>query len=242
MTIVTLCCQRNCSIRSIDSFRLLGTLPGVYGPYSTPIAQRSTLARGPSVTTVSGTSLSEKEQRLLYGRTPSATIYHHPLVKPEEESDIAPAPGYVSPDTQKKMLYTYQTAILFPYLAKDKKASDYGVMCGECNLHMRFEENRWMKEQNTRRRHHQDPTASLRTRDFINGVRRLGCTQYTTSDEAAKDTKEYEVPFRKEGEEKTKCCMSIQEHRLVHVREKLPREELEYRAKMRKPMQSVIVG
>ena len=241
MTVLTLCCQRNCSIRSTDSFRLLGTLPGVYGPHSTPIALRSTLVRGPSVMTVAGTSLSEKEKRVLYGRTPSATIYHHPLVKPEEESDIAPAPGYVSPGTQKKMLQTYQSAILFPYLAKDKKTSDYGVMCGECNLHMRFEENRWMNEQNNRRRQHQDPTASLRTRDFINGVRRLGCTQYTASDEAAKDAKEVTVRSGR-GEEKTKSCMSIQEHRLVHIREKLPREELEYRAKMRKPVQPVIVG
>jgi hypothetical protein len=172
----------------------------------------------------------------------STTISHYPLVKPEEESDIAPAPGYVSPDTQRKMLNTYQTAILFPYVAKDKNTSDYGVMCGECNLHMRFEENRWMKKQNNRRRHHQDPTASLRTRDFINGVRRLGCMQYTVSEEAAKDAKEFEVPAVKEGEEKTRICMSIQEHRLVHVREKLPREELEYRAKMRKPMQPVITG
>jgi len=64
--------------------------------------------------------------------------------------------------------------------------------------------------------------------------------QYTCSDEAAKDATSYEVP-KKEGEEK-KTCMSIQDHRLVHVREKLPREELEYRAKMRKPMQPVITG
>lgn len=242
MTVLTLCCQRNCSIRSIDSFRLLGTLPGVYGPHSTPIAHRSTLVRGPSVTTVSGTSLSEKEQRVLYGRTPSATIYHHPLVKPEEESDIAPAPGYISPDTQKKMLHTYQTAILFPYLARDKKTTDVGVMCGDCNLHMRFEENRWMKEQINRRRNHQDPTASLRTRDHINEIRRLGCMQYTVSEEAAKDAREFEVGVLKEGKESKKSCLSIQEHRLVHVREKLPREEMEYRAKMRKPLQPVIVG
>jgi hypothetical protein len=163
-------------------------------------------------------------------------------VKPEEESDIAPAPGYISPDTQKKMLHTYQTAILFPYLANDKKTSDYGVMCGECNLHMRFEENRWMKEQVNRRRNHQDPTASLRTRDFINGVRRLGCMQYTASEEAARDARELGMREVKEGEEsQKKSCLSIQEHRLVHVREKLPREEMEYRAKMR-PMQPVITG
>lgn len=64
--------------------------------------------------------------------------------------------------------------------------------------------------------------------------------QYTVSEEAAKDAKEFECAPVKEGDAKT--CMSIQEHRLVHVREKLPREELEYRAKMRKPMQPVIVG
>ena len=101
-----------------------------------------------------------------------------------------------------------------------------------------------MKEQNNRRRNHQDPTASLRTRDFINGVRRLGCMQYTVSEEAAKDAREFEVAAdaEKEGQEKNKSCMNIQDHRLVHVREKLPREEMEYRAKMRKPLQPVITG
>jgi hypothetical protein len=242
MTVLTLCCQRNCSIRSIDTFRLLGTLPGVYGLHSTPICGRSTLVRGPSVTSVSVDSLSEKEQRVLYGRTPSATIYHHPLVRPEDESDIGPAPGYICPDTQKKKLHAYQTAILFPYLTREKRKADYGVMCGDCNLHMCFEENLWMKEQNNRRRHHQDPTASIRTRDHINGVRRLGCMQYTVSEEAAKDARKNECTPAKEGKEQSKCFMSIQDHRLVHFQEKLPPEELEYRALMRKPMQAVITG
>ena len=66
--------------------------------------------------------------------------------------------------------------------------------------------------------------------------------QYTVSEESAKDAKELQIGVVKEGGEVKKSCMSIQEHRLVHIREKLPREEMEYRAKMRKPLQPVITG
>jgi hypothetical protein len=241
--VLALCCQRNSCIKSIGSFHLLATVPGAYGPHSTRVQKRSTLLCGPSVaetTKATKATLSDNEMDVLYGKKDGAITYHHPLVKPEDESNISPMSGWVSPESEKKILHMYETAILLPYLASDRKTADVGTMCGECNLHMRFEEGRWMKEQVTRRMNFQDSSASLRTRDHINEVRRLGCMQYSASEAAAKDAIRYE-DVGKEGKESKKSCLSIQEHRLVHVKEKLPREELEYRTKMRKPMQ-VIVG
>lgn len=102
-----------------------------------------------------------------------------------------------------------------------------------------------------------DPSASDRTREFINGVRRKGCLTYSVSQEAEidghvimeklkeerevlgmeKEEKEVmEVTGEKRkrtNESKWVSCLSIQDHRMIHAREILPKEEREYRIKMK---------
>lgn len=252
-TLIGLCCQRKCPIKSIDNYRLLGTIPGIYGPSSTPVNKRSSLVRGPSVTTTDGAQLNDREQRLLFGKKESADIHHHPLVPPSDESDIRPSVHYVSPESPKRTILLYQTAVSFPYLTSGKQICDYGILCGDCNLHMRWEENRWTNEQLVRRSNHMDPSASDRVREFINGVRRKGCLTYSVSSEARLDGQELIERLKKEREKlglydeedenrnkkdkraeaKWTPGLSIQEHRLIHAREVLPKEEREYRVKMK---------
>jgi len=116
---------------------------------------------------------------------------------------------------------------------------------------MRWEENRWMNEQLVRRSNHMDPSASDRVREFINSIRRKGCLTYSVSDEAKRDGEELVERLRKEREElgedmdeeggtnregsatRWSFGLSIREHRLVHAREILPKEEREYRMKMK---------
>jgi hypothetical protein len=100
-----------------------------------------------------------------------------------------------------------------------------------------------------------DPSASDRVREFINGVRRKGCITYSVSKEAQLDGQEIVERLRKQretlrlgkeedaedGHKKDKRSadakwtpgLSIQEHRLIHAREVLPKEEREYRVKMK---------
>jgi hypothetical protein len=143
--------------------------------------------------------------------------------------------NYVTPDTLKQISHLYMSAILFPYLTSSRTVADYGVLCGDCTLYMRYEEHRWKEEQNIRRMNGQDPTASLRTRERINGVRRRACKMYTVSEEAWRDGGE----MKRGGEEMLLArggdATSIQEHRAVHAKEKTSRAEAEWRKTIKGP-------
>lgn len=99
-----------------------------------------------------------------------------------------------------------------------------------------------------------DPSASDRVREFINGVRRKGCFTYSVSKEAQVDGQEIVERLKKQrgalgiveedaengnkqdkrsADDKWTPDLSIQEHRLIHAREVLPKEEREYRVKMK---------
>jgi len=98
-----------------------------------------------------------------------------------------------------------------------------------------------------------DPSASDRVREFINGVRKKGCLTYSVSEEAKRDGEEIVKRLQKKRDElgeateenpsidgkpasvdtKWTSGLSIQEHRLLHAREVLPKEEREYRIKMK---------
>ena len=237
MSLITLRCQRNSSIRNIDNLPLINTLPGSYTllPNAPSRFSRTTLIRSFSITAQPGTTLNEKEHRALFGNTRTAITYHHPLVSPIGESDISPTANYVAPETLKEISHLYMSAILFPYLTSSKTVADYGVLCGDCNLHMLYEEHRWKEEQNIRRMTGQDPTASLRTRERINAVRRKACKMYSVSEEARRDGRELkrgveEVLMTEGGD-----AVSIQEHRLVHAKEKISRAEREWRETVKGP-------
>jgi len=103
---------------------------------------------------------------------------------------------------------------------------------------MQFEEQRWTNEQETRRQNFQDPTASVRTRDYINNVRRKACTQYTVSEEAMKDeielfNKHSGEVGQEDGKGVSDESMSFRQHNLSHTREKLSLAETKFREKLR---------
>jgi hypothetical protein len=231
MTLASLCSQRNTALRSIDNFCFLRTLADEYGPSRIP-AKKSTLLLAASIATVPGKSLSEKEQRALFGNDRTADIYHHALVHPREESNIDADADYLAPDAVKKATRTYLSAVQFPYLTTSKTVAENGVMCEDCNLHLQFEEQRWRIEQENRRRFRQNPSASLRTRNHINSVREQACVQYTTSEEALYDLKE--MTQKMVNYRVTWAQMGIQEHKRTHYGEKLPQEEQEFREQIRK--------
>jgi hypothetical protein len=245
MTLMTLCVKRSVSINNLN-VQILRTLPGIYGPLGTSIRKISTLIRSASITALDGKPLSDKEQRILHWRVHGESpvdIFHHPLVKEENESDIRPSADYIDPSTFSRNLFRYQTAVSFPYLTSSK-GSDFGVACTDCVLHMQWEEMCWTNEQEARRNHGFDPSATLRVRDFINGVRRKGCAIYSVSEEALTDgelivenckRKRQELLVEdNEQVEKRFQWMSIQEHMLIHKQEKLSQEEATYRKQMKK--------
>jgi len=180
-----------------------------------------------------GKSLTEKEQRILFGNTRTATIYHHPLSNPRSESDIGEDVGYVAPDAIKKATLRYMTAVRLPYLTTSNKVSDYGRVCVYCNFHMCFIETEWKREQATRRRNGHDPSASLRRRNLVNGAREMACVEYTHTEEALKDQREVSMKMVEDNGAWTE--MSFQEHTLTHENEKLPPREQEFRAAMKVP-------
>jgi hypothetical protein len=180
-----------------------------------------------------GKSLTEKEQRILFGNTRTATIYHHPLSDPQLESDIGEDVGYVAPDAVKKATLRYMTAVRLPYLTTSNKVSDYGKLCIYCNLHMSFTEHEWKREQATRRRNGHDSSASLRRRNLVNGAREMACTEYTNSKEALEDQRELSMKMVEDNGTWTE--MSFQEHKLTHENEKLSPREREFRAMMKIP-------
>ena len=140
------------------------------------------------------------------------------------------------PDTDKQVAQRYMSAVMFPYLTSGKQVLDNGTTCRECNLHMQFEEQRWTAEQEARRRNFQDPTASVRTRDYINGVRRKACMQYTVSEAAMKDEIElfnkHARAVEQDGKSVGTGSMSFHQHKLLHVREKLSLAEVKFREKL----------
>jgi len=231
MTLASLCSQRKSALRSLGGFCLLGTIADEYGP-SRISTKKSTLLLADSIAKKAGDYLSEKEERTLYGNVLTAAVYHHPLVNPREESDISVDANYAAPDAVKKATQTYLSAVQFPYLTTSKKVVEYGVLCEDCNLRMQFEEQRWRIEQETRRRHRQNPSASLATRDNINNVRKNACAQYTASDEALYDLQE--LAQKMVDGSGTWARLSIQEHKHTHRRERLTQEEREFREQIRK--------
>lgn len=75
-----------------------------------------------------------------------------------------------------------------------------------------------------------DPTASLRTRERINGLRKKACRMYTVTKEANTD----DINRRNEGWKAVGEEMTIQEHKLVHAKEKISKSEVEWRASKNK--------
>jgi hypothetical protein len=238
MTLITLRCQKNSTLHSSSSFPIITTLPGSYSSLlDTPRRFPPTsLLRAYSITTNPSQTLNEKERLALFGNSRTATTNHHPLIAPSEESDISPAANYVAPETPKQIAHLYMSAITFPYLPSSKTVEDYGVLCADCCLHMRYEEQRWKEEQRNRRMNGQDPTASLRTRERINGLRKKACKMYTVSEEARQDEK---VIRDGRGMECSGVGMgdrlSIVEHRQIHVREKMSKSEVEWRKSIKGP-------
>jgi hypothetical protein len=256
--VIRLCFQRSCSLGKLDNYQLLSTVAGLYGPpeVANTFSPRVTLLRGPSVTAIGGKVLTEKEQRTLLGNTRIATIYHHPFVNPSDESDISPTANYVASDSSSKQVRLwYMLAVPFPYLTSGKKVVEHGVMCGECNLYMRYREHRWTERQRHRRQNFQDPVASFRTRDFINSVRKLACRTYTTSEEGMEDARRlgackselgHGVSESNEDSRDSKHAakvrglegaLSIQDHKSFHAAHSTPKysaEETAWRAKVKK--------
>ncbi|KAH8589734.1 hypothetical protein B0O99DRAFT_692294 [Bisporella sp. PMI_857] len=259
--LVSLSLQRKSSIKPIHAIRSIAAIPGSYGPYSTPIANATSLVRAQSVTT--SKALSEKEMRVLFERVEmrGPRIFHHPLVMDNDESDIKPSPDYVDPTSAKRVLMMYQTAVAFPYLSSSKQICDYGTMCADCILHMEWEENRWINEKIQRIRQGMSPSAPDSVRDFINDVRRKGCATYSVSEDAKIDADvitnrargqriasgiddEFNLPESKgqdqslqKKEEQSKKgiqSLSIQEHRLFHAQEVLSKKEREFRERQKK--------
>jgi hypothetical protein len=228
MTLITLRCQKNSSLRSTTPFPIINTIPGPYFPLPNkpPRYPRMSLLRAYSITSNPEQTLNEKERLALFGNSRTAATNHHPLIAPSEESDISPAANYVAPETMKQIAQLYMSAISFPYLPSTKTTTDYGVLCADCCLHMRYEEHRWREEQRNRRMNGQDPTASLRTRERINGLRRKACRMYTVTEEARTD----ENNRRNDGWKAVGQEMTIQEHKLVHLKEKISKSEVEWRA------------
>jgi len=246
VTLISLCCQRNGSIRNINNLPILRTITGSYttelsGPlHTTPVFHRTSLVRGSSVSSTPGRSLTEKEHHTLFGNARTATIYHYPFLAKDEESDLRPTTNYVPPDTAKQVAHRYMSAISFPYLTTSRKTVEYGVFCGECVLHMRFEEHIWREEQTIRRMNFQDPSPTFRTRDRINNLRRKASKQYTESEDALNDARRRDrwnekVLMEEVNEDSQEGRLSIQEHRLMHERQQLSSAEIEWRRTAPRP-------
>ncbi|KAE9365159.1 hypothetical protein N431DRAFT_473238 [Stipitochalara longipes BDJ] len=218
MTLITLRCQKNSTLGTspTTSFPIITTIPGHYSPISStaPRKPRTSLLRAYSITSHPEQTLNDKERLALFGNSRTAVTNHHPLISPADESDINPAANYIAPETPKQISHFYMSAIIFPYLPTSKTLVDYGVLCADCCLHMRYEEHRWKEEQRTRRMNGQDPTASLRTRDRINAARKKACRMYTTTLEAFQDHCSGEDSERKWKEASVQ--MTIQSHRASH--------------------------
>lgn len=238
-TLTSLICHRNTSLRGMTDVRLLKTIPDKYGPARVPTTT-TLLLLSRSVVPAPGKSLTENEQRTLFGNNRSATIYYHPLTPPTSQSDISEDSRFVAPDAAKKAIQTYMTAVKFPYLTTASKDSDYGTSCRNCYLHMVYHEDVWVKEQ--RARHHplqMAPSASLRRKNLINGAREKGCIRYTTSKAALQDQKNLDLTTVETNKPWT--AMSIQEHAATHKDDKLGLREQAFRARMearRKPVPS----
>ncbi len=93
-------------------------------------------------------------------------------------------------------------------MTSTKFTRDYGVLCTECVLSMRYHEDQWMRRQRERRLMRRNATASISMVDRINNLRRLACRQYVASEEAQQEAM---------GLAGEKGGMGITEHRKEHI-------------------------
>lgn len=147
-------------------------------------------------------------------------------MKAIDESNINPTIDYVGPDTSKQITQKYASVISFPYVPPSKSTRDHGVFCTECVLSMRYREHKWMRKQRERRIMGLNDTASMRTVDRINQLRRMACRQYVACEEA-----------QKEGTvlDEKKRGMSITEHRKEHIGMELSNNEKIWRELQKGP-------
>ena len=204
--LVPLCCNPRTSI-VMTSLPLLRTLQGAYNtpldPGNVP-PPPTTLVLCSAIKTKTGRSFLEQERKVIFGNEEVPSVAHHPLVKAVNESNIDPAVHYVGPDTPKQITHRYASVIRFPYVPPSRTETDYGVLCKECVLMMRYREEQW-----TRRQHRRvNPLASPRTIEVITKAREMSCRQYVVCEEAQAEAGNLD------GERK---LMSLVEHMKIHA-------------------------
>lgn len=224
-TLINLCLQRNSSI-NISKTPRIHTIAGYYTGFSGfPFMPRCKLVQSTAITTHLGKTLSEKEHAVIYGntRSASASINHHPLIPPEDESDISPNQDYISPESPKQISHRYISVVALPYLVSSRQQLDTGVLCTDCILAMLFHEADWKRTQDEQSWGRNRPRASMQRVDLINNARRAACKTYTTCSEAHRDAQELKEKGRGEA------GMSIQEHRLTHSDKVMSKAEKAWR-------------
>ncbi|KAH6675093.1 hypothetical protein B0J14DRAFT_450488, partial [Halenospora varia] len=116
ITVMSLCTQRKgCSIRMLQGIPRLKTVPDSYGITRYRAFVSKSLVQSNAVAAL-GINLSDRDRRTLFGNDRTATIYHHPLVHPEQESNIQLTLDFTPPDLHKLVAQTYMSAVPFPYL------------------------------------------------------------------------------------------------------------------------------
>ncbi|KAH7390314.1 hypothetical protein BKA64DRAFT_120413 [Cadophora sp. MPI-SDFR-AT-0126] len=205
-TLIPLCCNPRTSI-VMTSLPLLRTLPGAYNtpldPGNVPLPP-TTLVLCSAIKMKPSRTFLEQERKVIFGNEEVPSVAHHPLVKAVNESNINPAVHYVGPDTPKQITHRYASVIAFPYVPPSRTKRDYGVLCRECVLMMRYREEQW-----TRRQHRRvNPLASPRTIDIVSKAREMACRQYVVCDEAQGEA------VKLNGERRT---MSLAEHMKIHA-------------------------
>ncbi|CZR62964.1 uncharacterized protein PAC_12861 [Phialocephala subalpina] len=223
--LLTLCASKKSSVpaTSLYSIPKLRALPGTYSTASVHETKRFTLMLPGLIT--AGKTLSDREARILNTDTSdSNTIYHHPFVRSEDESDISPSIGYLSPETDRLVSFRYTTILSLPFLNPTTKKFQHGILCQECCLRMRYTERMWKAEQRHRRQTGRSPVASNARRRVINGLRREASKYYAVAHESdVSSSANGDVSGGEKGKGKRKAGegdeMSIQEHyREVHIR------------------------
>jgi hypothetical protein len=170
---------------------------------------------------------TEKEAIAIYGNTRSMPTYHHPFLRPGEESDISSGRDY-TPEGDKEILQRYLSVVPLPYLLSNRQGLDNGVLCKECVLDMLYHESEWKRIQHLRHGipgHLRmiPPPVSERRRALIMNARRMACRQYTSLAESQKDAE-------KMNERGSKVApVSIEEHRLEHVGERRETHQSKWR-------------
>ncbi|KAH8646370.1 hypothetical protein BGZ60DRAFT_521575 [Tricladium varicosporioides] len=234
MAVMSLCTQRKgCSIRMLQGVPRLKMVPDSYGitRYRAFVSKSFVLSNAVAAL---GMNLTDKDRRTLFGNDRTAVIYHHPLVHPEQESNIQPTLDFTPPDLHKLIAQTYMSAVPFPYLTSDRQHEDFGVLCEECLRHMLFQEDRWKQDQQRRRVAGGSPIASERRRAFLNGLREKACQKYSKFDTTNKDAKSLALSRGQEYGPET--VTSIETHMLTHSKEILSEEEKQWRTKRKREL------